>query len=540
LNALQLSGSFYLLHLYDRVLPAQSLVTLVSLTILVLALHAAYAALDLFRSSVLGRTGFALVKALERRAFRALGGGAPGVGRDVLSEVDRVRVFLTGAGPAAFLDVVWLPFYLAAAFLLHPLLGLFAGCGALLLAGLTALAEVVARGPQRALAGVWRSRLALADGAQRGAETHRAMGIGGRLAARWDALADTAAALGLAHQERLAVVGAIAKGIRLSLQSCGIGLGAYLLIGGEVSAGAMIAASLFMVRAFSLVDQVLVHWRGLAGARQAYMRLASMLTLRGPIEMPRVGLPGSRTRLAVDGLVVVPPGGSHAVVRDVSFAIDGGSALAIVGPSGAGKSSLTCAIAGAWPLTGAGSVRLDGPGASARWDGAHIGFLPHRFDLVPATVGETIARLDPDASHDAIAGAAHAAGVHDLILRLADGYDTQLGGDTGVRLSAGELQRIALARALYGDPPLVVLDEPSMHLDAAGEAALIEAILSVRRRGGLVVIATHRSSLLATADQLLVLAQGRMQAFGSKEAVLRHGLAAPAPGAAGRAAGGRR
>lgn len=538
INVLALTGSLYMLQVYDRVLPSHSVPTLIGLSLLMAALYMAHGLLDFFRLRVMARVGVRLDHALSDKVFTAVQllplRLRAGDGLQPIRDLDQIRAFLSGLGPTALFDIPWMPVYLALVYALHPLLGLTATAGALVLIALTFATELASAAPVKAAALSGAARMAFGETARRNAEAIRAMGLGGRTGARWGDLN----ARHLTHQlhaaDAASGIGTLSRIARLLLQSGMLGLGAYLVIGGELSPGAIIAASITTSRALAPIEMAIAHWRGFAAARHGTYRLAELFRTVASEDGELLALPPPTTSLEVEGLTVAPPGATKPVLRHVSFKLAAGTGLGIIGPSASGKSTLARALVGAWaPVANGGSVRLDGA-ALTQWTpealGRHIGYLPQDIALFDGTIAANIARLDPGAPDTAIVAAARAAGIHDMIVRLPDGYQTPI-GEGGMALSAGQRQRLGLARALYGDPFLVVLDEPNSNLDAAGDAALSEAIRGVRRRGGIIIIIAHRPSALAALDQVLALANGQVQAFGPRDEVLAKVLK-PGAGAA--------
>lgn len=535
INLLYLTGSFFMLEVYDRVLPSRSLPTLVGLAVLVGVLYAFQGLLDLIRSRVLIRIGASIDETLNGPVFRAMvrlpliaGDRADSV--QPLRELDQLRSFMSGMGPAALFDLPWMPIYLAICFVFHPLIGWTATIGAALLVAMTALTEVTTRRPTREAAGFGSARHVLAEAGRRNAEVLGAMGMAGRVAAQWGETNRLYMASQRRAADRIGGIGAISKVLRMLLQSAVLGVGAWLVVRGEATGGIMIASSILTSRALAPVELAIANWKGFIAARQSWTRLTDLFAM-SPDERQRTALPKPAVALAVEAVSAAPPGRNRLVVQDVAFALRAGQGLGVIGPSASGKSSLARLLVGVWrPVRG--KVRLDGA-ALEQWTpealGAEIGYLPQTVELLAGTVAQNISRFDPDPSADAIVAAARAAGVHDLVLRLPDGYETEI-GEAGGALSAGQRQRVALARALFNDPFLVVLDEPNSNLDAEGEAALTQALLSVRARGGIVVVVAHRPSALAGLDMLLVMAEGRAQAFGPKEEVLKK-TTRPAPAA---------
>ncbi|ODA66712.1 Type I secretion system ATP-binding protein PrsD [Methyloligella halotolerans] len=477
---------------------------------------------------MMSRVGTHLDESLSSRVYSVIAklpfvARGQGDGLRPIRDLDQIRSFLSGGGPTALFDLPWIPVYLGLCFLFHPLIGIAALAGGAILLVITLLAEYLSRAPSAAAAELAASRNGLLEATRRNAEAVHAMGMAERLNARWSEVN----AGYLEHQRRAYDVAGglstLSRALRLLIQSVILGLGAYLVIKGQASAGVIIASSILVSRALAPVELAVANWRGFVGARQSWKSLREMLA-RIPAAGTPLELPRPEESLSVAGVATAPPASPRIVVRDVSFDLKAGDALGIIGPSGAGKSSLARTLVGVWPLL-RGRVSLDGA-ALEHWSsqslGAHIGYLPQNVELFDGTVAENISRFDPEAGSDAILKAAKAAGVHELILSLPAGYDTII-GEAGEALSAGQRQRVALARALYGDPFLVVLDEPNANLDEVGDEALTSAIASVRERGGIAVVVAHRPSALAAANLILVLVEGRIERFGPKEKML-HGL----------------
>ncbi len=531
-NVLALTGSVYTLEIYNSVLPHRSAAVLAALTLAMLGLYSLSGALDFLRARLLCRAAMRVDRDLSERVFAlqqvlALTARPRGDGLQPMRDLEQIRTFLASAGPTALFDMPWIPIYLGAIVFLHPLLGLLAGAGAFALIGLVLLAEAIGAEPVRTAAHSAARRWAFAAAAQRNAEAVRAMGLKPHLGKRWSAL--TARHLEAQRgASRLANgVGAAIKVARPSLQSGVLGLGACLALAGEASPGTMIAASIIVARALAPVETAIAHWRALIAARQSFARLTALFAAN-PEDAgarPRLVPPIARPQrsLSVENLSVAPPGGSSPVVYNVGFALEAGAGLGIIGPSASGKSTLARALVGVWlPAPESGSVRIDGV-ALAHWDadtlGRHVGYLPQGIELFAGSIADNIARFDPDAGEDTIIAAARAAGAHAMIEDLTDGYRTEI-GEAGMMLSAGQRQRIGLARALFGEPFLVVLDEPNANLDASGENDLVHAIAAVRARGGIVVVIAHRRSALSAVDQVLALAGGRVAALGPRDQVL--------------------
>jgi PrtD family type I secretion system ABC transporter len=532
INLLYLTGSFFMLEVYDRVLPSRSVPTLVALGLLVFALFAFQGALDLVRSRLLVRIGAAVAEALSGRTFSvvmrlALRTRSGSDGLEPLRDLDQVRNFLSGMGPAALFDLPWMPLYLAICFLFHPWIGWTATAGGALLIALTLLTELKSRTPAKSAFAPGVIRGTLAETSRRNAEVLQAMGMTERFVALWS-VANTRY---LESQQRIADVGggfsALSKVVRLALQSAVLGVGAYLVIQQQATAGIIIASSILTSRALAPVELAIANWRGFLSARQSWHRLDELFG-KLPDEAAPMALPTPNSILQVENVTLSPPGTTKVVVADASFTLSAGDGLGIIGPSASGKSSLVRAIVGVWrPMRG--KIRLDGAGLD-QWGpedlGRHIGYLPQEVELLAGSIAQNIARFEPDPDSADVIAAARTADVHDLILRLPEGYETQI-GERGAALSAGQRQRIALARALYRDPFLVALDEPNSNLDSEGEKALTDAIAAVRQRGGIAIVIAHRPSALASVNQVLVLVNGRVQAFGAKDEILSQVLRQP-------------
>jgi ATP-binding cassette subfamily C protein len=534
INLLYLTGSLFMLEVYDRVLPSRSVPTLVGLIILAGGLYIAQGILDLIRGRILVRVGTALDESLNARVFETvvrlpLMVGGRNEGLQPLRDLDNVRAYLSSMGPSAFFDLPWLPFYLAICFAFHVMIGLTALVGAIVLITLTVVTEYMSRRPAREASGLSARRNDLASASRRNAEVLVAMGMSGRLTRRWSEANEKYLSGNQRASDVAGGLGAIAKVMRMMLQSAVLGVGAYLVIHQEATAGIIIAGSILSARALAPVDLAIAHWKGFVAARQSWHRLNRLLDQMPARTVPTL-LQDPSQRLSVEALSIVPPGDQKVIVQDVTFALEAGSGLGVIGPSGSGKSSLVRALVGVW-LPARGKVRLDGA-ALDQWSsdvlGRHIGYLPQDVELFGGTVAQNISRYDPDASSESIIAAAKEAGVHQMIIKMRDGYDTQI-GEQGTNLSAGQAQRVALARALYGDPFLIVLDEPNSNLDTEGDEALTRAVRGARERGAIVVVVAHRPIGIEAVDQLLVLKDGRVQAFGPKETVLGQVLQRVAP-----------
>ena len=526
INLLALTGSIYMLQVYDRVLTSRSVPTLVMLTMIVAIVFVFLGLLEILRSQASGRIGSTfgqrLTGTVDRLVLqRPLFGMSCAQAQQPIRDMDLVRSFLASGGAVAFLDLPWMPLYLGFVFLLHPALGLLCLAGLVLIVALALLTARFSKGLGDLASQADLRRRGLADASTRNAESLHAMGFADRAAERLQRADRTFLSLQTKSGDVIAILGGISRVLRLFLQSAILGLGAYLTIRGDVTAGAIIAASIASARALAPLEQVIIHWRSFVAARHGYARLRDAIKAV-PASPKPLKLPPPRLSLSLRNVSVAIPSSRQLVLHDIDFELQRGQALAVIGPSASGKSSLARAIAGVWPIQ-RGSIRIDGAEFD-RWSrqelGRHIGYLAQEVVLFEGTVAENISRLEEAEDSEAILAAAHAAGVHEMILGLSQGYETYVGPD-GVYLSAGQRQRIALARALFRDPFLVILDEPNSNLDAEGEAALTGAIHAIRGRGGIAVIIAHRPSALAAADRTAMIAQGRMTEFGSTEEILR-------------------
>jgi PrtD family type I secretion system ABC transporter len=537
-NLLMLAGPLYMLQIYDRVLSSRSVPTLVVLSVFLVGAYAFQGALDLIRSRVIVRAAALLDQhlavAVHGAVIRlAIANRHPTEGPQPVRDLDQIRAFLTGAGPIAIVDLPWIPIFLFICFLLHPWLGLAATVGGIVLFTMTLLTERASRTPARMAAQDAGVRSVMVEAGRRGGETIVAMGMAGSLAQRWAGINNRYIAAVARLSDVASSYGSTSKVLRLLLQSMILGLGAYLVIRQELTAGAMIAASIMMGRALAPIETTIANWRAFIGARQSIRRLSEALARAAP--RPAVtALPPPARSLDVEQLTIAAPGTATPIVTGVHFSLKSGEALGIIGPSGAGKTSLIRALVGIWsPVRG--NVRLDGAELS-QWDpellGRHVGFVSQTVELFDGTISENIARMAVAPDVDSVLRAAQAAGAHDLILRLPSGYDTKV-GEGGEALSGGQRQRIALARALYGDPFLVVLDEPNANLDSDGELALHQAMLALKARGAILVLIAHRPATLSACDRLLVLANGVQQGIGPRDEILQKllGRRVPSPAA---------
>lgn len=524
INVLMLAGPIFMLQVYDRVLPSRSISTLVGLLLIVAVLFVLQSVVDAIRSRLLTRIAQAFDEAVREQVFQAVHREAlvrpASDGLQLIRDLDTVRSFMAGAGIIAVCDLPWTPVYILVCTLFHPLMGLAVLLGAVALCAITFATEISTRKPTRALVELAASRRLASDTPYRHAETVHALGMHDRMRERWSSRTTSY----LDMQEKVADLssgfGSGSRLLRMGLQSGVLALGAYLVVNQQATAGVMLAATILSIRALSPIELAIANWRGFISARESVYRLCEALgTL--PNAKARTNLPRPSKHLQVNSISVTAPQSGAVVLHDISFSLCAGQAVAVIGPSGSGKSTLARTLVGAWsPARGA--VRIDGANLH-QWGsnelGPSLGFLPQDVALFRGTVAENISRFSADSDSRKLLAAATAAGVHEMILRLPQGYETEV-GEGGAMLSGGQRQRIALARALYGDPFLLVLDEPNSNLDSIGEKALAQAISDVRTRGGIVIVIAHRPAILSSVDHLLILNQGRMQAFGKAEALL--------------------
>jgi ATP-binding cassette subfamily C protein len=527
-NLLMLTGPIYMLQVYDRVLASGSVATLVALTGLVAFLYGIMGVLDLARGQIMARAGARFQVTLERRVLDAVVRksardplDATGAG---LRDLEAVQRFMISPVVMALFDLPWVPIFLLGIALFHPWLGYLALGGGAVLVLLTLAHQIATRTLMMQATQAQATADTLSHQIRSEAETVQALGLRDAVIDRWQRASDSVLFRQIGAADLGAGFGAASKSLRLFLQSAMLGLGAWLVIRGEVSPGAMIAASILLGRALAPIEHAIGQWALVQRAMRGWTDLAQLLS-EVPPEVSRTALPIPRARLDVQGLTVIPPGERQPVLRHLSFSVEPCQAVGVIGPSGAGKSTLARALTGAWPAV-AGKVRLDGaaldqyPPAAL---GQHVGYLPQRVQLFDGTIAENIARmsLTPDAAQ--VVAAARKAAAHEMILSLPYGYDTRVSG-TGGRLSGGQIQRIGLARAIYGDPVILVLDEPNANLDNDGSLALNTAIRSMKAAGRSVVIMAHRPAALQECDMILVLDGGTCAAFGRKDEVLRQVL----------------
>lgn len=525
INVIGLTPALYMLQVYDRVLASSNETTLLMLTLLVLGLYGLSGALEFARSSVLIRVGNKLDMSLNQRVFtasfeqnlRRAGGNPSQAMRDMTS----VRQFLTGRGLFAFFDAPWTPVYIAVAYMIHPFLGTITLIGSIILVVLAYFTNLITRKP---LADANKASImanSFADNHLRNAEVIEAMGMLPGLRSRWFAQHRQILSLQTVASDRSARLSTLTRFVRISLQSLILGAGALLVIDGTITAGMMIVCSILMGRALAPVEQLIGTWQNMISTREAYRRLDELLQ-KAPPRGTTLPLPAPKGDLLLENVYASAPNSNVPILKNINMHVPAGEIIGIIGPSASGKSTLARLLVGVWEPR-SGTVRLDGADVF-QWNkdelGPHVGYLPQDIELFSGTIAENIGRFG-QTDADKVIAAAQMAGVHEMILRMPKGYDTQLGGAEGVSLSGGQTQRIGLARALYGDPALIVLDEPNSNLDDVGEAALVNAVAQVKRRGGTVVLITHRMSVLRIVDTLLVMRDGAVTLHGPQADVLQ-------------------
>ncbi|CDG95130.1 Alkaline protease secretion ATP-binding protein aprD [Xenorhabdus bovienii str. puntauvense] len=534
INLLMLAPSIYMLQVYDRVLPSSNEMTLLMLTLITLGMFAIMGGLEYIRSMVVIRIGNQFDMCLNQRIYTAsyesnLKNGSTDAGQ-MLNDLATIRQFLTGNALFAFFDAPWFPVYLCVIFLFNSYLGLLALVGATILISLAVLNQWLSKAPLAEASQLSLRSTNLASTNLRNAEVIEALGMLPALRHRWFGLHERFLNFQRIASERVAFITALTKTVRMALQSLILGLGGWLAIEGHITPGMMIAGSILMGRALSPIEQLIQAWKSWNAARLSWQRLDTLLQAQ-PERKSGMSLPPPKGTLLLENVSAMPPGiirlgqdqapkNSHYVLQNLNLALNSGEVLGIIGPSASGKSTLARLLVGIWPAQ-EGIVRLDGADIY-QWNkdelGASIGYLPQDIELFAGTIAENIARFH-HADPEKIIEAAKKAGVHELVLNLEQGYDTII-GVSGVGLSGGQKQRIGLARALYGNPSLVVLDEPNSNLDDLGEKALNRAIIQLRDQGKTVVVITHRPSLLSQTSKILLLVQGKMKMFGASQQVM--------------------
>ena len=537
-NILMLTGPIFMLQVYDRVLSSGSVPTLVGLFAIVVFAYLFLGLYDLLRTRIMSRAAHRLDETVGRDAFEEwVRAGADPTAQKArpLGDLAVIRGFLASPGMLGIFDLPWVPFYLAIVFFLHPWLGYLALAGAAVVTVLALVNQAVTREPIAEAMGLDAQEAFFLEQAHRNAESVTSMGMLANMREHWRRMHGTGLATAQRGGERGEAFTASSKAFRLLLQSSLLGLGGYLALQGQISAGVIVAASIIAGRALAPIDQVIGQWRNVVRARTAARRLQGVLEAER-VEAPDMDLPEPKGVISVNDVVKYAPNSlgqrdRKPVLEGISFRLEPGDALGVIGPSASGKTTLARLLVGAWEADG-GDVRLDGAKLShwpRRTLGRHVGYLPQTLELMAGTVRDNIARFDPEASDEAVVAAAQLADVHDMILQLPEGYATRMSFGTGP-LSGGQVQRIGLARALYGMPKFVVLDEPNSNLDAEGDHALSRAIVALREAGSTVVVMAHRPSAIAAVNKLVVLNDGRIADIGPKEEVLRRATrAAPEP-----------
>ncbi|MFV0513025.1 MAG: type I secretion system permease/ATPase [Jhaorihella sp.] len=524
-NLLMLTGPLYMLQVYDRVLGSRSEETLVALTLLVAFLYGVMGILDYSRGRIMARVGARFQAALDHRVFDAM------IRRSAVSndpnaqtglvDLESIQRLISSPVLMAVFDLPWTPVFLAGIMIFHPWLGFLALGGGGFLIFITLLNQLFSRGPMlKASLSSHRAGL-MSEEIRTESEMIQSMGMRYAAFRRWKKQRDESLVESVASGDVGGTFSTTTKTLRMFLQSAMLGLGAYLVLQGEVTPGVMIAASILLGRALAPIELTIGQWPMVQRAAKGWSSLAELLSVVRP-EAERTALPRPEARLNVQALTVVPPGDTRAQLKTVSFRVDPGQALGVIGPSGSGKSTLARALTGVWRPAG-GSIRLDGATLDQYAPevlGTHIGYLPQRVQLFEGTIAENIARLDPEPDAEKVVAAAQKAAAHEMILQFPDGYDTRVKAGGG-RLSGGQMQRIALARALYGDPVIVILDEPNSNLDNEGSMALNRAIRQIKAEGRSVLIMAHRPAAIQECDTLIVLDHGALTAFGPKDKVLR-------------------
>lgn len=535
INLTMLSMPLYSMQISDRVMQSRNAGTLVMLTIIVVVFLALYGFLEYVRAGIQLRASIMFDDIIRHALFDGLMRtdvtGASRVGPQALRDAEMLREAISSGLVSTMFDVPWAPVFVLLCFFLHPMLGVVALCGAVAMCIFTWLSEGITKSSVRHASQLSAEASQFAASALKNGEAVRGLGMGDTISEKWNATQNEVVATQAVTSERVAAVNAVSKFVSMLVQAALLGVGAWLAIEQLISPGVMMASSIMMGRALAPVQMVVGQWKRIVALRGSYARLQQIFASL-PEQAVSADQPDPIGKLDVQQIVVVPPTGGRPVVKGVSFAAAPGEVVAIIGSSGSGKSSMARALAGVWPLV-QGSIRLDGKHFQ-EWDpnrlGKHIGYLPQNVELFAGTIAQNIARL-AKVDDKAVIAAAKAAGAHDLILRLPKGYDTQI-GEGGGALSGGTRQRVGLARALYGNPRLIILDEPNANLDDEGDRALHRAIQEMKRDGRTVVVVTHKPQMLSVVDKILVMSFGLTLAFGPRDAVLQS-LRAPSL-AAGR------
>lgn len=513
-----------MLQVYDRVIPGRSLPTLFGLGIIAASLYLFQGILEVIRSMLLIRIGTSVDEQIAPAMIASLIDGPARIGASVnllqpLRDVDAVRNFLSSLGPIAFFDLPWLPIYVGICFLFHPWIGSVALAGACCLAVITVVADALTRIPLKRSAQLSSNRYSLADAIGRNWESVRAMGFTDELARRWHQI-NVAYLAGHKRANDITItLSTVSKIFRIALQSAVLAVGATLVIRQEASGGIMIASSILVSRALAPVELAIGNWKNFLTMRQSWARLKSASSSTETTKT--LILPRANSSLRVENLLVTAPGTTEVIIKNISFEVHAGTILGVIGPSASGKSTLARALTGAWPIA-AGSIRLDGASIDQFGHaqlGANVGYVPQDVSLFGGSIADNISRFGDPSNSAAVIDASKAAGAYEMIVRMPGGFDFPV-GTSGSRLSGGQRQRVALAQALYGNPFLVVLDEPNAHLDAAGDAALGLALANIRARGGIAIVVAHKPSLIANVDRLIVMNGGQIVAMGPTEEVM--------------------
>lgn len=528
-NLLALTGSLYMLQIYDRVLASRSEATLIAISLLVIGLYALSGVLDYARARVMARIGAKFQSLLDRRVFEAVlrrsiapeERARPATG---LRDLESIQRLFSSPALFSFFDMPWTPVFVGLLFLFHWMMGAAALAGGAILVFLTFLNQWTSKKPLMEATQTSAEAENFAEAIRRESELIQGLGMRDAALSRWRVKRDRSLEATIEASDTSGTLSNASKSFRYFMQSLMLGLGAWLVLRGEMSPGMMIAGSILLGRALAPIEQAIAQWSLVQRARQGWTQLAELLE-KTPEEPPRTELPRPRAILEAEQITVVPPGEKVATLRMVSFRVEPGQAMGVIGVSGSGKSTLARTITGIWRAA-SGNVRLDGAALDQYSNaslGRHIGYLPQDVVLFDATVAENIARLSPEPDAAKVVEAAKKAGAHDMILKLPEGYDTRISAG-GSRLSGGQRQRLGLARAMYGDPVLLVLDEPNSNLDSAGSDALNRAIQTMKEEGKAVIIMAHRPAAITMCDTLLLLDGGMRKAFGPRDEVLRENL----------------
>jgi len=524
INIIMLTPPLYMLQVYDRVITSRSESTLIMLTLLMVVLLLTMGILEWVRSQVLVKAGAKIDVLLNERLFNAtfknslLSGGTASSSQPI-SDLTNLRQFMTGNGLFAFFDAPWLPIYIAVMFMFHPWFGWSAVGASIVLIILAYVNEKTSSGPLGDANKVAIKSSNYLNKNLRNVEVIESMGMMNNIRNRWLKMNYEVINFQAIASKRAGLISSISKSFRMIVQSLVLGLGAYLAIQQEISPGLMIAGSILLGRALAPIDLMIGSWKGFVSSRGAYARLNEMLSII-PADRETMALPAPEGRVDVEAIVVAPPGTQKPILKGLTFALNPGESLAVIGPSAAGKSTLARALLGIWPAAN-GKVRLDSADIY-QWNrvdlGVYIGYLPQDIEMFDGSISENICRFG-EIDAEAIIDAAKQAGVHEMILRLPDGYDTLIGGHGGV-LSGGQRQRLGLARAIYGNPAMIVLDEPNSNLDEQGEQALSHALKNMKKNGCTVIIISHKVNIISQVDKILVMADGTATMFGLRDEVL--------------------